>query len=140
MPRRLSGRAELRQPVAVPDQTGNRQSRADLELHHGARLGPSAGDGRGEWIRSQIDDLTQHKEADRAAPWAVADAPETFVAAQLKGIVGLQIPIARIEGKWKVSQNRNAADQAGVAAGLRGSGEEADVMAALVNERIKRAP
>ncbi|MCX7298193.1 MAG: FMN-binding negative transcriptional regulator [Hyphomicrobiales bacterium] len=51
------------------------------------------------WIRGQIDDLTRHHEAPRAAPWAVADAPETFVAAQIKGIVGVQIPIACIEGK-----------------------------------------
>lgn len=92
------------------------------------------------WIRSQVDDLTRHKEAARAAPWQVADAPESFLAAQIKGIVGLEIPIARIEGKWKVSQNRNAADQAGVAAGLRGSGEEADQIAAMVAERIKPAP
>lgn len=92
------------------------------------------------WVANQIDDLTRHKEAARAAPWNVADAPEPFLAAQLKGIVGLQIPIARIEGKWKVSQNRNAADQAGVAEGLRGNGEEADVMAALVAERMKPAP
>jgi transcriptional regulator len=92
------------------------------------------------WIRSQIDDLTRHKEASRAAPWNIADAPESFLAAQIKGIVGLEIPIARIEGKWKVSQNRTAADQAGVAAGLRGNGEEADLMAALVAERMKLVP
>jgi transcriptional regulator len=93
-----------------------------------------------DWIRSQVEDLTRHKEATRAAPWQVSDAPEPFVAAQLKGIVGLQIPIARIEGKWKVSQNRTAADQAGVAEGLRGEGQEADAMASLVAERIKPAP
>ncbi len=92
------------------------------------------------WIRSQVDDLTRHKEAERAAPWQLSDAPEPFFAAQMKGIVGLEIPIARIEGKWKVSQNRNAADQAGVAAGLRGSGEGADQIAAMVAERIKPAP
>jgi transcriptional regulator len=92
------------------------------------------------WIRDQIEDLTRHKEAARAAPWQVSDAPEAFLAAQIKGIVGLQIPIARIEGKWKVSQNRTAADQAGVAEGLRGASEEADVMAALVAERMKTAP
>ena len=89
------------------------------------------------WIANQIDDLTRHHETPRAAPWAVADAPATFVAAQIKGIVGLQIPIARIEGKWKVSQNRSAADAAGVAAGLRG---EAEAMASLVAERMKSAP
>ncbi len=86
------------------------------------------------WIHHQIDGLTRHHEAPRAAPWNVTDAPETFVAAQIKGIVGLQIPISRIEGKWKISQNRSAADAAGVAQGLRG---EADAMAALVAERSR---
>jgi transcriptional regulator len=89
------------------------------------------------WLRRQIDDLTRHNEATRPAAWNVADAPEAFIAAQVKGIVGLEIPIARIEGKWKVSQNRPAADQAGVAAGLRGLGDEADAMAAIVAERGK---
>ena len=89
------------------------------------------------WIASQIDDLTRHHEAPRAAPWAVADAPEPFVAAQIKGIVGLEIPIARIEGKWKVSQNRTAADAAGVAAGLRGESDEAHAMAMEVAARGK---
>ena len=92
------------------------------------------------WIRGQIDDLTRHKEADRAAPWNVADAPDTFLTSQIKAIVGLEIPILRIEGKWKVSQNRVATDAAGVAAGLRGEGEEADAMAGLVAERMKIAP
>lgn len=96
------------------------------------------------WIANQVDDLTRHKEANRAAPWNVTDAPEPFVAAQLNAIVGLEIPIARIEGKWKVSQNRTAVDQAGVAQGLReealrGAGEEAALMAAQVAERMKSA-
>ena len=89
------------------------------------------------WIRGQIDDLTRHKEADRAAPWNVADAPDTFLTSQIKAIVGLEIPILRIEGKWKVSQNRVAPDAAGVAAGLRGEGEEADAVAAAVAERMR---
>jgi len=89
------------------------------------------------WLRQQIDDLTRHKEAARAAPWNVSDAPEAFVDAQVKGIVGLEIPIARIEGKWKVSQNRPAIDQVGVAAGLRGAGDEAAVIAAEVTARGK---
>jgi len=55
----------------------------------------------------------------------------------MKGIVGLEIPIARIEGKWKVSQNRPAVDQAGVVAGLRGDGGDAELMASLVAERSK---
>jgi transcriptional regulator len=92
------------------------------------------------WVARQIDDLTRHHEAPRAAPWNVADAPETFVAAQIKGIVGLQIPVSRIEGKWKVSQNRSAADAAGVAEGLRRGGDQDAIMAELVAARMKTAP
>ena len=87
------------------------------------------------WLRQQVEDLTLHNEASRAAPWQVSDAPEPFVAAQLKGIIGIEIPVARIEGKWKVSQNRPAVDQAGVVAGLRGGGSGAEIMASLVAER-----
>jgi transcriptional regulator len=83
------------------------------------------------WLRRQVDDLTAAQEEDRVHPWAVEDAPEPFVAAQLRGIVGLEIPIDRIEGKWKVSQNRPAADRAGVHAGLQDE-EGGEAMAALV--------
>jgi transcriptional regulator len=62
--------------------------------------------------------LTALYEHPRAAPWAVSDAPETFIAGQLKGIVGLRLPITRIEGKRKMSQNRSEADREGVARGL----------------------
>ena len=67
------------------------------------------------WLGAQIRALTAQQEAPRAEPWAVDDAPEPFVAAQIKGIVGIEIPIARIEGKWKASQNRPPADREGVA-------------------------
>ncbi len=90
------------------------------------------------WLRKQIDDLTRHTDAPRAAPWHVSDAPEAFVNAQVKGIVGVEIPIARIEGKWKVSQNRPAIDQAGVVAGLQSEGGDAAIMASAVLERSKR--
>ena len=70
------------------------------------------------WLRGQVDGLTMTPEADRPEPWRVGDAPEAFVAAQIRGIVGLEIPIDRIEGKWKVSQNRSEADRLGVARGL----------------------
>ena len=66
------------------------------------------------------------------------DAPESYVASQIKAIIGIEIPIDRIEGKWKVSQNRPTADRAGVATGLR-AGSSAD-MAALVEERGKLIP
>jgi len=88
-----------------------------------------------DWLRQQITDLTDTHEHPRAEPWAVTDAPESFIQAQMKGIVGLEIPIARIEGKWKMSQNRPEADRLGVYAGLRAEGEEASGVAALVAER-----
>jgi transcriptional regulator len=90
-----------------------------------------------EWLRQQVDALTRHKEQARAAPWNVSDAPDAFVAAQIKGIVGVEIPIARLEGKWKVSQNRPAVDQNGVSNGLRGLGDDADMMADAVTARGK---
>jgi transcriptional regulator len=70
------------------------------------------------------------QEGPRAAPWAVSDAPADFIQGMLKGIVGFAIPLTRLEGKWKMSQNRPAEDRAGVIAGLAAEGLE-DV-AALV--------
>jgi transcriptional regulator len=88
------------------------------------------------WLRQQIGELTRSQESGRAAPWHVEDAPEDFVAMQICAIVGIEIPIARIEGKWKVSQNRPIADREGVVAGLRAQGDEASAqMADLVAER-----
>lgn len=89
------------------------------------------------WLRQQIGDLTRHQEGQRAAPWHVTDAPDEFITAQVKGIIGLEIPIARLDGKWKVSQNRPAIDQQGVASGLRGLGNDADAMADAVTARAK---
>ena len=87
------------------------------------------------WLRRQLDDLTFLKEGARPTPWKVDDAPPQFVMAQMKGIVGVEIPIERIEGKWKVSQNRPEADRLGVAAGLRASGDNGEIMALLVAGR-----
>jgi transcriptional regulator len=70
------------------------------------------------WLHTQVDALTRIHETPRTAPWAVSDAPDPFVAAQLRAIVGIEIPISRIEGKWKVSQNRPEADRRGVHDGL----------------------
>lgn len=83
------------------------------------------------WLRAQIEALTNEHEGRRAEPWHVTDAPEPFIAAQLRAIVGIEIAIEAIEGKWKVSQNRPAADREGVARGLAGEGLDPD-MAELV--------
>ncbi len=67
--------------------------------------------------------LTQLNEEPRALPWAVADAPDDFVQGMLRGIIGIALPITRLAGKRKMSQNRPAADQAGVIRGLRTDGQ-----------------
>lgn len=77
-----------------------------------------------------VEQLTRRHEDPRAQPWAVDDAPAPFIAGQLKGIVGVRLRITRIEGKRKMSQNRNEADRAGVAAGLRA--DRRDDVASLV--------
>ncbi|AZO70808.1 MAG: FMN-binding negative transcriptional regulator [Mesorhizobium sp.] len=77
--------------------------------------------------------LTNLHEGGRAAPWSVSDAPPDFIQSQLKGIVGLRLPITRLEGKRKMSQNRNAADRAGVVSGLAASDRPSDrEVAALI--------
>ena len=81
-------------------------------------------------LHAVVTRLTDRHEAARAEPWAVADAPEPFVRAQLRGIVGLRLPIARLEGKRKMSQNRSPADQGRVREGLALSADPADRRAA----------
>jgi len=73
-------------------------------------------------LRAIVTLLTEQQEAARAEPWAVSDAPANYIEGMLKGIVGFALPIARLEGKWKMSQNRPAADRAGVVAGLAAEG------------------
>jgi len=76
-----------------------------------------------ELLLHNVRALTELYEAGRARRWSVDDAPEDFIRSQLKGIVGIEIPIARLEGKWKVSQNRIPADRQGVIDGLREAGD-----------------
>lgn len=83
------------------------------------------------WLSTQINELTDRQEAGRAHPWAVNDAPDQYIQAQMRGIIGIEIPIAAIEGKLKVSQNRSDADRRGVAQGLA---EANPGMASLVRE------
>jgi transcriptional regulator len=87
-----------------------------------------------EELLEVVTRLTARHEANRAAPWAVSDAPPAFTQAQLKGIVSLRLQITRLQGKWKLSQNRNAADKEGVAKGLASDGKPD--LAALVVERM----
>jgi transcriptional regulator len=93
------------------------------------------------WIRGQVGALTTRHEATMARPWAVDDAPDDFVQSMLAKIVGIEIAITRISGKWKVSQNQPAHNRAGVIDGLGGLGEtdaadaaDAAAMAGLVRQ------
>jgi transcriptional regulator len=76
------------------------------------------------WLEDLVRRLTDHHERDRPVPWSVDDAPEKFVAGQLRAIVGVEVAISRIEAKFKLSQNRPPADVDGVIAGLRSDGDE----------------
>jgi transcriptional regulator len=67
------------------------------------------------WLLALLERLTARHEAPRAAPWAVADAPPEYIDSMLKAIVGIEIPLDRLDGKWKLSQNRPPADRAAVA-------------------------
>ena len=74
------------------------------------------------WVHAFVTRLTDHHEAKRATRWAVSDAPADYVATMTRAIVGIEIMLTALTGKWKVSQNRSAADRAGVVRGLRDAG------------------
>ena len=76
-----------------------------------------------EWLSRHLNELTQQNEAHREDPWEVSDAPEKYVAALIRGIVGLRFTVERLEGTWKINQNMSDADIEGTARGLATSGE-----------------
>jgi transcriptional regulator len=90
----------------------------------------------GEWLMAHLNTLTTIHEAGSPAPWKVTDAPADYIASLARGIVGLEMVIERIEGKWKVSQNRSEQDRSGVADGLAElNTTESLAMKALVEKR-----
>jgi len=95
----------------------------------------------GDWLARHVSELTGVNEAGRVEPWRVSDAPEEVVGALLKAIVGIEIEITRIEGKWKVSQNQPESARDGVAGGLTTQGDERSLeMAALVTASLGSGP
>lgn len=89
-----------------------------------------------QFLRPHLEALTRQHEVGRSSPWHVSDAPDEFVAQQMKAIVGVELRIERLEGKWKMSQNRSQADIDGVVAGLGESTSATDRMVAeLVEQR-----
>lgn len=86
------------------------------------------------WIRTQMEELTGQQEARMARPWAVDDAPRDYIDRMVSAVVGIEIPIDSLVGKWKVSQNQPAANQVTVQQGLQGLGTETGAaMAGLVD-------
>ncbi|MBK8119418.1 MAG: FMN-binding negative transcriptional regulator [Sulfuritalea sp.] len=90
------------------------------------------------WLRGQLETLVTRHEADFAEPWRIADAPPDYIDRMLVAIVGIEIAITRLRGKWKISQNQPQANRAGVVAGLHQQGTaDAMRMAALVADTLK---
>jgi transcriptional regulator len=83
-----------------------------------------------EWLLRHVSELTAQQESGESRPWRVSDAPPAFIEVMLRGIVGFRFPIARLEGKWKMSQNREMPDRAGVVRGLRGRAQGEDLAVA----------
>ena len=90
------------------------------------------------WIRTQLEALTAHNEASFPEPWVVADAPDDFVEQLIGAIIGFEIPITRLAGKWKVSQNQPPRNRASVVEALKASTDpHAPDMAALIEKAAK---
>ena len=90
------------------------------------------------WLLRHVGELTAQQERTEAKPWALSDAPDSYIDVMLRGIVGFRFAITRLEGKWKMSQNREAIDQEGVVQGLntRAVGDDLE-MAEIVARRIE---
>jgi len=90
-----------------------------------------------EWLLNHVTALTTQHEASQAMPWSVSDAPLEYIDRLLGGIIGIEIPIARLIGSWKLGQHRSAPDQHGVIAGLRTRDDaNSNAMAELSQQRI----
>lgn len=94
-----------------------------------------------EWLLANVTELTDRHEAGQSLPWRVSDAPSDYLDRQLGAIVGIELPIRTLTGKWKVSQNRAVPDRLGVAAGLQArDAEDARAMADLVLQHVPGQP
>jgi transcriptional regulator len=90
-----------------------------------------------DWLLAHVTEMSNLHEATEPAPWNISDAPADFIDSMVRAIVGIEIPIAKLSGKWKVSQNRPAVDKPAIAAALKArGGDGARAMAALVEEKI----
>ncbi|HIJ87750.1 MAG TPA: FMN-binding negative transcriptional regulator [Desulfuromonadales bacterium] len=90
-----------------------------------------------EWVRNLVESLTNQQEAGFSKPWAVSDAPSDYTDRLIESIVGFEIVISKLTGKWKVSQNQPAQNQEGVVKGLKDRGNNSSLeMATLIEEKL----
>ena len=101
------------------------------------------------WVHAFVTRLTERHEGDRSMPWHVTDAPADYIDAMQRAIVGIEIAVTRLEGKFKLSQNRSAEDRTGVVLGLEADATEhrqpeadalAQAMQAVEQRRRDQAP
>ena len=93
-----------------------------------------------DWLKRHVGELTAQQERSEAQPWALSDAPESYIDVMTRGIVGFRFAIARLEGKWKMSQNRAEQDWKGVVTGLeaRASGDDLEIAEAVARLNAAR--
>jgi transcriptional regulator len=89
-----------------------------------------------DWLLRHVTELTAQQESSEAKPWAPSDAPAAYIEVMLRGIVGFRFAITRLEGKWKMSQNRETQDQVGVVNGLkkRCDGDDLEIAKVIVRQ------
>lgn len=90
------------------------------------------------WLLAHVGELSDQQEAPYEARWSMADAPSSYLDVMARGIVGLTLEITRLEGKMKMSQNRDPGDRAGVVQGLDGRGEARDAETAALVDKLMR--
>jgi transcriptional regulator len=92
-----------------------------------------------KWLLAHVTEMVEMHEASQPAPWHVTDAPPDFIDSMVSAIVGIEIPITRLSGKWKVSQNRPAGDKPAIVAALEAQGDDQSrAMAALVKQTCEK--
>jgi transcriptional regulator len=93
-----------------------------------------------DWLRRHVGELTAQQERTEARPWQVSDAPDSYIDVMTRGIVGFRFAITRLQGKWKMSQNRQEPDWKGVVEGLnaRASGDDLEIAAAVTHQNASR--
>jgi transcriptional regulator len=93
-----------------------------------------------EWLRRHVGELTTQQERSEALPWKLSDAPDSYIDVMTRGIVGFRFEITRLQGKWKMSQNRQTQDWEGVVQGLeaRASGDDLEIAAAVAQQNASR--